>query len=74
MDPVLEQHLIMSGAGVMPPPVETSGFPAMPMMNEQFSRKLPIFVGIALLGAIGGLFLFKLGGFRFVFGARVGTA
>lgn len=72
-DPVLEQHLIAAG-GQPPPPVDASGFPGIPQEIEAGSRKLPLFIGFAALGAMGGLLAFKMGGFKFVFGAKVGSA
>ena len=73
MDPVLEQFNVMTGAE---PPPEMSGhdhFP-MPMLDSEYvSRQVPVLLAAGIVGAGLGLFLFKMAGFRFVFGANVGA-
>lgn len=71
MDPVLEQFGVMQGGGAGVP--DDGGFP-MPVFDDEFvSRQVPILLAGALVGSVTALFIFKMVGFRFVFGANVGS-
>ena len=74
-DPVLEQHMIMSGGESAAPsqpaaehfPMETYGY-------ENVSRQVPLILAAGGIVAVGLLFGMRAAGIRFAFGANLGGA
>lgn len=73
-DPVLEQHAILSGGldASPAPPAAEGGFGLESLSADNVSRQVPLVLAVGGVAAVGALFLFRMAGIRFAFGANIG--
>jgi len=72
MDPILEQHAIMSGGEAAEPPGPAAE--QFPMSLGDVSRQVPLILAVGGMVGVGLLFGMRAAGIRFAFGANIGGA